>query len=246
MAITTTTTAANILNTAAAEAGIAPVADPYASDDKTFQQMRYLLNTAGVELCLAHPWEFLVSETTINSALPDQETFDLPDDFYYIIPQTGWSQSQRIPLGGPLTAQEWTYLKGRDLAQNTLYSSFRLFDGKIGFYPAPPETGFEFTYEYISKNWVIDADDNTLRKDEVTKAGDKPLFDKTLISRYLKLKYLESANFDTNKAQGDFNQIFDFLTGKDKSGKVLNAGNYGAGYRYISIWNAPDTGYGTP
>ena len=49
MAITTTTTAANILNTAAAEAGIAPVADPYASDDKTFQQMRYLLNTARSE-----------------------------------------------------------------------------------------------------------------------------------------------------------------------------------------------------
>jgi hypothetical protein len=80
--------------------------------------------------------------------------------------------------------------------------------------------------------------------DEVVLASDIPLFDKTLITRALKVKYLESGGFDTTKAQADYNQIFAFLTGNDKGAPVLNAGRGRGGFPYLSQWNTPDTGYG--
>ena len=46
-----TSTATQILNRVAAEIGLAPVSDPYSSQDPAFIQMRYLLNVAGEELC---------------------------------------------------------------------------------------------------------------------------------------------------------------------------------------------------
>jgi len=246
MAITTFTTAGEVINRAAAECGFAPVNDPLASSDAKFQQMVYLLNTAGEELSLAYPWEWLVKTATIDENTPRVDSgFEIPEDYYYIVPQTGWDTDRRLPLGGPLTAQEWTYLLGRDLVSSTLFSSFRLFQGKFHLYPSPSLTDpFTFTYEYIKKTWVVDADDPNIEKDKVEKSDDVVQYDKTLITRYLKLKFLESSGFDTTKAQGDFNQVFEFLTGKDKSAKVLNMGGVGVGYPYLSQLNVPDTNYG--
>jgi hypothetical protein len=70
------------------------------------------------------------------------------------------------------------------------------------------------------------------------------LFDKTLVSRYLKAKWLEAAGFDTSKAQADFNQLFGFLTSKDKASPVLDQGGSRGGFRYLDSGNLPDTGYG--
>jgi hypothetical protein len=78
----------------------------------------------------------------------------------------------------------------------------------------------------------------------VTLPSDKPLFDKTLITRALKVKYLEAGGFDTTKAQDDYNQIFKFLTGTDKGAPVLNAGRGRGSFPYLSMNNVGDTGYG--
>jgi hypothetical protein len=75
-------------------------------------------------------------------------------------------------------------------------------------------------------------------------ATDVPLFNKTLISRAVKVKYLESGGFDTTKAQGDYNQIFAFLTGTDTPANVLDAGGGGGNVPLISTNNAPITGFG--
>lgn len=242
MAITTIIAASEILNRAAAEVGIAPVTDPYSSQEQVFQQMRYLLNTAGEELMQAHPWEFLVRSHQITT-VAGQSEYPLPDDFGYMINQTGWDRSQNVSLGGPLSAQDWTYLKGRDLAQNTLYASFRIAQGTFNIFPDPPPSGLDITFEYITINWVNDGGMPPVEQDKVILGSDKPLYDKTLITRYVKLKYLEAAGFDTTKAQDDFAQSFSFLTGFDKGASIINAGR---GHRlpYLSVANFPDTGFG--
>lgn len=247
MAGNTLLIAANILNRVAAEVGIAPIEAPLSSQDPFFIQLRFLLNTAGEELMQAYPWELLTREHAILTQQGDSGEYDLPDDFGYILNQTEWDQTNNVPMGGPLSPQEWTYLQGRDLASNTLYASFRISQGKFNVFPNPPATGLDLTFEYMTKNWVIDGESdpqNPTFKDEVTIASDKPLFDKTLITRALKVKYLESGGFDTTKAQADYNQIFAFLTGNDKGAPMLNAGRGSRGYPYLSIYNMPDTGYG--
>ena len=244
MPITTLITANQCLNRVAAEIGVAPVVDPFASVDPTFVQLRYLLNTAGEELYQAYPWELLNRSHQITTSALDTGDYDLPDDFGYMINQTGWERDQNVPLWGPLSPQDWTYLLGRDLVNQTIYASFRLSEGKFKLFPQPPPDGLDVNFEYISCAWVSDGEVPVTYKKECTVGSDIPLFDKTLITRYTKVKILEAKGFDSTKAQDDFNQTFSFLTGLDKGAGILNMGR-SRGFPYLNAWrNVPDTGYG--
>ena len=247
MAGNTTIIAADILNRVAAEVGIAPIEAPLSSQDPFFVQLRYLLNIAGEELMQAYPWELLTREHQIITEEGDEGDYDMPEDFGYIINQTEWDRTNNVPMGGPLSPQDWTYLKGRDLASTTLYASFRIAQGKFNVYPSPTPNGLDLNFEYITKDWVINGESDPADptyQDAVGRGTDIPLFDKTMISRALKVKYLESGGFDTTKAQADYNQIFAFLTGNDKGAPVLNAGRRRTGIRYLSAYNVGDTGFG--
>ncbi len=242
MTIANIAPANEILNRVAAEVGLAPVSDPYASSDSNFIQLKYLLNAAGEELSIAHQWEFLNKTFSFTTASDDTGSYDLPEDFLGMVQQTGWDKSTRTPLAGALTPQEWAYLEGRDMAKTTLYPKFRIQGGKFNLYPSPPPEGLQISMQYMSSNWVLLSDGSSYGK-EVTTGSDKPLFDKTLITRYLKVKWLEAKGFDTSKAQDDLNLMFEFLTGTDGGSQVLSLGG-GSGSALLGYRNIPDTGYG--
>lgn len=249
MAITRATTAEKIINRAAIEIGLSSVPDPYSSTDESFKQLTALLNTAGEELAIAYQWEFLTKEHQIITTSGDSGDYELPDDFLYFIPQTGWERANDVPLFGPLTAQDWTYLHGRDLVGHTIYASFRLRAGKFSIFPQPPPDNLDINFEYQSKNWVLDSStEDYLETDEAVRAGDRILFDKVLVSRYLKVKYLETKGLDSSKARDDFYQSFSFLTNHDKSaGAIINVGSRSRGFPYLDQYrNTPSTGYGVP
>lgn len=242
-----TATANDILNRVAAEVGIDPVPDPYASTNQAFKQMTYLLNIAGEELNQLYPWEEMNQEHQITTLGTDSGNYPLPSDFLYMLNQTGWERSENVPLFGPLSGQDWQYLLGRDLVSQTIYASFRMKQGQFSIFPQPPPDGLDIHFEYQSRNWVSDSTTGfTSNKAEVTVGADVPRFDKTLISRYLKVKFLEAKGFDTTKAQSDLNQMFEAINSHDKGARILSAGNTGAGFPYLDTYrNSPDTGYGT-
>jgi hypothetical protein len=247
MTTTTSTTAGEILNRAAVEVGLDPAVDPYASDDKSFLQMRYLLNTAGEELAQAYAWEFLVRSHQILTTDTDTGNYPLPVDFLYMLDQTGWERTNRVPLFGALSPQDWTYLQGRKLSNQTIYASFRIKEGEFAIFPQDPvRNGLDINFEYQSKNWAVK---NTTRtatyQDYADQSSDTVLYDKVLISRYLKVKYLEAKGLESSKARDDFNQQFSFVTNKEKGAEILRAGGHGGGYPYLDTYrNTPDTGYG--
>ena len=235
----------DLLNRVAAEVGLSPVADPWADQSQHYLQMRYLVQTAGEELTLAYPWEWQVREHKILTAALDTGNYPLPSDFLHMLDQTGWERAENVPLFGPLSAQDWTYLLGRDLVSHTIYASFRLKEGQFSIFPQPPPTGLDINFEYQSKNWVSDGGDPATLSDTVTSGSEIVLFDRTLISRYLKLKWLESKGFDTTKTQDDFNQVFGMVSGKDKGAEILSAGRNSRAFPYLdSRYNTPDKGYG--
>lgn len=238
-----TITASTILNRVAVEVGLDTAADPYASTEQHFIQMKYLLQICGEELAVAHPWEFLVKEHTFTTTTATE--YALPTDFLYMVDQSGWNRTDDRPLYGPMSSQEWQYLLGRDLVSDTIYVSFRIMGGVLHLFPQPSVAGDDIYYEYITKNWVSDGAASPTYSDTVAVGTDVPLFDKTLMTRHVKMKYLEAKGFDTTKAQDDFNQVFSFLTGKDKGAKILSVGNTGRGFPYLDgRWNVPDSGFG--
>ncbi len=246
MSVATAIPANEILNRVAAEVGLTPVGDPWSDQAQHFLQMRYLLNTCGEELLLAHPWEWGIKAQQFTTQKNDTGDYDLPGDFLQMIDQTGWDRSNNVPLLGPLSPQDWTYLLGRDLVSSTIYASFRVKEGKLSLFPQPPTTGLDVNYEYQSSNWVFRGTSaQPVHDDEVKEGSDIVLFDKTLISRMLKLKWLGAKGFDTTTPQSEFDTVFGTLTGKDKGGKVLSAGFRRGGIPYLDGWRSvPDTGYG--
>lgn len=243
MTVTSTTDINDILNRVAVEVGFTPVADPWADTDQQFLQMRYLAQVVGDELVLAHPWEFLNRSHQISTLDTDPGNYPLPDDFMDMLDQTGWERSQNVPLFGPMSAQDWTYLLGRDLVGQTIYASFRIKEGQFNIFPQPPPNGLDINFEYQSNGWVETAPDTYAN--ELTAGTDTPLFDKTLFSRYLKAKWLESKGFDNTRALDDAGMLFGALTGKDTGAKIISAGRGSRGFPYLDgRYNTPDTGFG--
>lgn len=235
-------TANNIINRTAVEVGLTAVTDPVSSTDDNFTQLTGLLNSAGQELVELHAWEVLEKVYSLVTSDTDSGAYQLPDDWAYMIDQTGWDQSNNVPVAGPLSAQTWTYLEGRDLVTSTIYASFRLAQGEFDLFPQPPPDALEISFRYIMRNWVREP--GGLEKDSVGLGSDLVLYEPILAIKMLKMKWLEAKGFDSTKASIEFNTIFDSRAGKDAGAPVLSASNTGRGMPYLSPWNTPDSGFG--
>lgn len=239
--------AGDIINTVAAEVGLTPVSDPYTSSDPAFVQLTYLLDSAGQELLGAHQWNKFVKTHSITTTTASE--YDLPDDFGWFIDQTGWNPvatGNGLPLGGPLTEQDYAYLVSTNLAASTIYISFRQADGKIVILPDPAPSGQEITFQYVSRYWVADAAAPTTgASDTADEADDVVLFEPVLIQKLLKLRFLEAKGFDTTAAVSQFANVFSQWTGKDASAQTLNMARVRV-FPYLGWRNVPETNYGLP
>ena len=246
--ITTPTSAkaGDIINRVAVEVGLAKVVDPYSSQDDNFIQLRELLNIAGDELLYMYSWSACSRVAAVDTSVDASGVYPFPVDFQRITNQTAWELNNRIPVIS-LSAQQWAMMEGRQLAKDTIYAKFRIQQGKFTIFPQPAPPNLLINYEYFSVNWVTDGTVVGLLKAECTQPADVPFFPRLVISRYLKLKWLQAKGLDATIAQDDFNQIFDNITGVDKGAPVLNAGSGVYGVPLLNGWdNIGDTGFGNP
>jgi hypothetical protein len=245
MAVVRYITAGDIINRAAVECGLTPSADVFAETDPSFIQLRNLITSCGQDLVESYPWEILRREHQILTVVPpDTGVFDLPTDFGYMIPQTGWERAENVPLGGPLSPQQWSYLEGRDLVSFTIYASFRIMEDKFQIFPQPPPDGLDINFEYISREWV--ATGGTPTGDTVTANDEVILFKPIMIVQYLRFKFLEAKGFNSQPALAAFTKAYEQATGGNKSAPILNAGARAAGIHYLDFRNIPNTNYGGP
>jgi len=246
MSVSRYITASAIVNRAAIEVGLNPSSDVFADTNPSFVQLRNLLTTCGQDLVETYPWEVLRREhQIITSVPPDTGVYDLPDDFGYMIPQTGWERSENVPLGGPLSPQQWSYLIGRDLVSFTIYASFRIMENKFQIFPQPPPDGLDINFEYISREWVQATGGGDFG-DTVTANADIVFFKPIMIVQYLRYKFLEAKGFDSSAALGAFEKAALQAAGGNKSAPIINAGARAAGIHYLDFRNIPNTNYGGP
>ena len=237
-----TSTANDTLNRVAAETGHEQVSDPWASSRQEFVQMKALLNIAGEELSQHYPWAFLCKEHTFTTTTAT--SYSLPTDFLYLINQSGWDRSNDRPLYGPLSSQDWSRIAGQDLDESLWSVGFRLSEGTFNMLPDPMTSGLNIAYEYVSRNWVLDSVTGNTYRANVDQGADTPQFDRTLLSRFLKVKFLEAKGFDSSKAQADLNQSFQLMTSRESGSPILNAGGGRGGFAYLGAHSVGDTGYG--
>ena len=239
MSISAAISANQILTRVAVECGLNVAADPIGSELQEYIQLKALLQVAGEDLCLAYPWEFLSETLTIISDGTTEE-HALPSDYLSLTDQTGWNKTLETRVVGSLSPQEWRALKAGTFASTD--SFFRLAGGKILLYPIPA-AGDVVEFEYLSRFFVKEDTGSGTRKESITTGSDIVIFDRTLISRYLKVMWLEAKGFDTGAAQNSFNQTFSFLTSKDTAGKFISPVRQSS-FRLLDAGNIPDTRYG--
>lgn len=263
MAVTRYATAGSIINDAASELGLGTQPDPYSSSDPNFQQLVAFLKSRGQEIVHSHDWRHLITEwnftTGTGEPLPGAGIYALPGDFEEMVDQTGWDRTRRRPLGGPLSPEEWQYLKAWQVG--VIFTAlFRLNTNELWLYPQPPPAGINIALEYKSSSWVIPVaqagnagDYNTLGpagSDTPAATGDICLFDPLLLRYAVKLAWKKEKGFDTSAAQQDYDSTFEKVIGHTTGAPVLSTVGPRLGVprlntRYLDRFNSPDTNYGS-
>lgn len=244
-------TAADIINSAANELGIASVADPYSSTATEMIQLRGLLANCGRELFGMYQWQELTVRTSFTTGAVPVSTglYDLPTDFGYFINQTGWtpvSGGFGVPLIGPLSEQVWAAVLSSGLSSTTLYIAFKIAQRKINVLPAPAPANTTIGYTYQSRNWVAATGAPTvLAKDAPTVSTDIVLYESIMITKMLALRYKQAKGLDANSSLEQFSNMFSLFTGLNEPAPTLSLTNTKA-FPFVNMWsNLPPTGYGS-
>lgn len=240
-------TASDIIAVACAELGLQSVVDPYASLAAEQIQLRNLLNQCGRELVGAHQWQQLVKTHSFSTTAspPSDGKYALPSDFLYLINQTGWNSTNALPLGGPLTRQQYAYLVGSGLDAMTIYVAFNINQGEIELLPAPAPASQTITFHYMSNSWVDVLGAGTSFATKATDADDEIMFEPILISKMLVTRYKTSKGLPAQASMQEFQNMYALYTGLNQPAPILSL-SVSYDYPYLNPWsNLPPTNFGS-
>ncbi len=125
--------------------------------DPNIQQLLSFLELEGKELRREFNWPRLRKEVSFT-LVDGTANYALPTDWDSFIQDTGWDQSNRYPLFGPYSAEEWQTIK-RSGISSSLRKGFTIkgaADSEFYLDPTPSSStaGQIVSLEYISRNWI--------------------------------------------------------------------------------------------
>ena len=127
----------------------------YGSSDTQVTQIKALLEEIGIDMASRVAWQgitFEATHTTIAAEDQGAMTSLAANGFKWIKNQTIWDRTDRLPVLGPVSPQEWQALKA--LVVNGPRYRFRIRGGKLLVNPTPA-AGHTWAFEYVSQNWIL-------------------------------------------------------------------------------------------
>lgn len=247
MPATPYTTYIEVVNEAAKSVGHPVTTDVPGSTDEAILRMGYYANQACQELLYLANWQNLVRvhSMAVQAVVPGESErgFALPTDFERFLDDTHWNSSTQLPALGPISAQEWRWLQHAVGASGAVTRfMWRRREGLL-YIKSPPTAAENLTFEYMTKNWARDADDDS-EKYLMSKNGDYHTFAWNLVILLTRLKWLDNEGYDTTSAERDFKKALESYTGNDQGATVLSLVPGGGGFPYLSERNIPPSGYG--
>lgn len=166
--------------------------------------------------------------------------YSLPSDFDRPINKTQWDKSKHWEMLGPVTAQQWEFLKSGYISTGPRVS-FRLLGGTFQIWP-PMAANEYLGFEYMSKNWAYDLSGTA--KSSFTVDTDTCIFPDRLMVLGLKLKYFEIKGFDTTAFNRDYTAQLSIAKASNMGSPTLS---FAPRINTILIGpdQIPDTGYGS-
>ena len=148
----------DLVNEVCLEVGLPTTTLVVSSTDTQVKQLLALANREGREQVAApNQWPQLQKVQTVT-LVNGQASYDFPSDFNAYISETIWNPSMRWTVAGPMSPQDWEFLKS-GLINSQPWMRFRIWQGKIFFDPTPTSVndGQTVTIEYQSNSYCNSA-----------------------------------------------------------------------------------------
>lgn len=129
----------------------------YGTTDPQVLQVMKLLEEEGNDLSQRNAWQGLINEASVTTiGLDDQGAMSslASNGFRYILNDTIWSRTRRLPVCGPLDPVKWQMLQA--LFVSGPYYRYRIRQNHLLVNPTPP-VGESWYFEYVSYNWITDS-----------------------------------------------------------------------------------------
>lgn len=164
-----------------------------------------------------------------------QYLYNLPSDWMKQIPQTEWDRTNRWPLMGPQSPQDWQSFKS-GIVYAGPRERFRILENQIAVNPLPPN-GLTFAFEYISNAWIRSA--TGVAQSSFLADTDTYLFPDSLLITGLKAQWKAAKGLDGTFDLGEFRGLLEQCKAQDKSAPRLSLSPYPTDV-LLSEWNVPD------
>jgi hypothetical protein len=166
--------------------------------------------------------------------------YAMPSDYDRMVDKPQWDKTRHWEMLGPLTAQQWQFLKSGFISTGPRVR-YRLLGGFFQIWPTVPN-GEYLGFEYLSSNFVTDY--TGVSKGSFTLDTDTCAFPDRLMVLGIKKKYFEIKGFDAGAITRDYKEELDNAKAFDQGSQTLS---FAPGITSILVGynNIPDSGYGS-
>lgn len=183
----------------------------------------------------------LASATSVGGTVTFSRTkYPLPYDYETVSDNTFWDKTRHWQMLGPVTAQQWQWLKSGYISTGPRIR-WRILGNEFQIWP-PYNTLEYLGFEYRSKGFVRNAANQV--KNSFTVDTDTSVLDDSIIVLLTKLKYFQIKSFDTTALQQDYNRYLNVAKANDKGSATLSFAPQPSAV-LIGFANIPDSGYGS-
>lgn len=202
-------------------------------------QDTYVVSVSGTNVTISQP---VTATGTAQSISFCKTEYTLPSDWDRPVDDTQWDKSKHWQMLGPLTAQEWQFLKSGYIATGPRIR-YRILGGQFQIWP--PQAGTEYLgFEYISNAWVTPTGQTTPVNTGFLADTDTCIFPDRLMISGLKARYFSTKGFDSSRFEAEFNQQLSIAKANDGGSRKLSM-NPRLASRLIGPEQIPDSGYGS-
>jgi hypothetical protein len=206
--------------------------------DPDYLQIYQLLEEECDELSSEYPWQYLVNEATWSSLnLEDQGDINTlaTNGFRYMIKDGFWDRTQRLPIIGPLSEQDWQSIKAIIVTGPRFQWRFR--GNHLLINPAPP-AGHTLAFEYCSKNWVNVTGAGATFQDFFSNDTDTVLLPDKLVLMGLRWRWKKEKKFAYAEDQESYELMKADSKTRDKASRIVHMDDH-YGDLVPGIWVPP-------
>lgn len=207
------------------------------STDKTMRQMLALLNREGRALSQRWDWQVMTWEATfVTNGVEDQGsiltmTDAIDQTWRYVLDDTLWNRTTRMPILGPLSPFDWQF--GKSIGVIGPYPQYRIDKNRILLLPAPA-AGQTCAFEFVSRSWVTIGESGPgtgFYKERVDKNDDLIVLDTDLVTAGVTWRWRKAKELDYAEDFAEYERMVDDAIARDKSAKKLRVDGGGENRR---------------